>query len=111
MGQQRHSFLSLMSIENDIVETLTVTCREGSERGDDPGLPSQGSIQKVKLQKLKCYNQMIFRIVKLLTHPAWIQFFETCLYLPTLVFTQSNAGNVRIFNALVLYSRCAWHIQ
>jgi len=28
MDQQRLSFLSLMSIENDIVETLTVACRD-----------------------------------------------------------------------------------
>jgi len=32
MDQQRLSFLFLMSIENDIVETLTVACREKGRR-------------------------------------------------------------------------------
>jgi len=41
MGQQRLSFLFLMSIENDIVETLTVACREKGERSDVPGHPRQ----------------------------------------------------------------------
>jgi len=41
MDQQRLSFLSLMSIENDIVQTLTVACRENSERGDVPRYPRQ----------------------------------------------------------------------
>jgi len=37
MGQQRLSFVSLMSTENDIVESLTVACREKGERGDGAG--------------------------------------------------------------------------
>jgi len=41
MGQQRYSFLSLMSIENDIVERLTVAYREKGERGDVPRHPRQ----------------------------------------------------------------------
>jgi len=43
-----------------------VACREGVERGAGPG------IQRVKLQKLKCCNEMVFHIVSLLTHAAWI---------------------------------------
>jgi len=42
MGQQRLSLLSLMSIENDIVETLTVVCREKGGRGDAFGIQSRG---------------------------------------------------------------------
>jgi len=42
MDQQRLSFLSLMSIENDIVETLTVACREKGERGDVPSVVTRG---------------------------------------------------------------------
>jgi len=53
MGQQRLSFLSLMSIENDIVESLTVTCREKGERDDVPRHPRQRGIKRMKLQKLK----------------------------------------------------------
>jgi len=52
MGQQWHSFLSLMMIENDILESVIEACREGSERGDGPGHPRQGGIERVKLQKL-----------------------------------------------------------
>jgi len=44
MDQQRLSFLSLMSIENDIVETLTVACREKGERGDVPSVVTRGDI-------------------------------------------------------------------
>jgi len=49
MGQQWHSFLSLMMIENDILESVIEACREGS---DGPGHPRQGGIERVKLQKL-----------------------------------------------------------
>jgi len=41
MGQQRHSFLSAMSIENDILESQIVACRERDRRGDSPGHPSR----------------------------------------------------------------------
>jgi len=46
MGQQRFTFLSLVSIENDVVKSLIVACREGGEQDDGPG--RQGGIQKVK---------------------------------------------------------------
>jgi len=39
---------------------------------------------------------MIFPIVGLLTHSAWIKFFETCFFLSRLVFTYSNASNSHI---------------
>jgi len=45
MGQQRLSFLFLMSIVNDIVETLTVACREKGERGDVSRRPRQRVIK------------------------------------------------------------------
>jgi len=45
---------------------------QGGEQGDGPGHPRQGDIQGVKLQKVKGCNLMIFYIVRLLTHPAWI---------------------------------------
>ena len=44
--------------------------QRGGERGDGPGHPRQGDIQRVKLQKCKCC--MIFPIVRLLIHAAWI---------------------------------------
>jgi len=53
MGQQRLSFLFLMSIENVFVETLTVACREKGERGDVPRHPRQRVIKRMKLQKVK----------------------------------------------------------
>jgi len=53
MGQQRLSFLSLMSIENDIVESLTVTCREKGERDDVPRHPRQKGDQKNEITKIK----------------------------------------------------------
>jgi len=56
MGEQRLSFLFLLSIENDLVETLTVTCREKGERGDVPRHPSQRVIKRMKLQKAKGCN-------------------------------------------------------
>jgi len=51
-----NGFLSLMSIKNDSVESLSVACIEGGKRGDGPGLQTQGVVQSVKLQKLKCCN-------------------------------------------------------
>ena len=60
IDQQRLSFLFLMSIENDIVETLTVICREKGERGDVPRHPRQGVIKRMKLQKVKGYNWTFF---------------------------------------------------
>jgi len=42
-----------MSIENDIVETLAMACREKGERGDVPRHPRQRVIKRLKLQKLK----------------------------------------------------------
>jgi len=53
MGPQRYSFLCLMSIVNDTVETLTVTYREKGERGDVPRHPRQRVIKRLKLQKSK----------------------------------------------------------
>jgi len=50
MGQQRLSFRSLMSIENHIVETLTVACREKGERGDVLRYPRQRWIKRMKLK-------------------------------------------------------------
>jgi len=50
MGPQRYSFLCLMSIVNDTVETLTVTYREKGERGD---VPRQRVIKRLKLHKSK----------------------------------------------------------
>jgi len=38
-----------MSIENDIVETLTVACREKGELGDTPRHPRQRVIKRMKL--------------------------------------------------------------
>jgi len=35
---------------------------------------------------------MIFPVVKRLTNPAWIQFFQKLFFLPTLVLTHSNAS-------------------
>jgi len=53
MGQQRLSFLSLIPIDNDIVESLTVSCKQKGERGDCPRYPRQKGIKIMKLQKLK----------------------------------------------------------
>jgi len=36
-----------MSIENDIVESLTVTCREKGERGDGPRHPRQRGFKRM----------------------------------------------------------------
>jgi len=44
----------------------------GEKRGDGPGHPRQGGIQRVKLQKCKCCNLIIFPIVRLLTHATWM---------------------------------------
>jgi len=60
MGQQRLSFLFLMSIENDIAETLTVACREKGEQGDVPRHPRQGVIKRMKRQKVKGFNWTFF---------------------------------------------------
>ena len=60
MGQQRLSFLFLMSIENVFVETLTVACREKGERGDVPRHPRQRVIKRMKLQKVKRPNWTYF---------------------------------------------------
>jgi len=52
--------------------------QRGGERGDGPGHPRQGGIQRVKLQKIKCCNWMIFSIANLLIHAALIKFFGIC---------------------------------
>jgi len=44
----------------------------GERRGDGPGHPRQGGNQRVKLQKFKCCNKMIFSILSLLIRAAWI---------------------------------------
>jgi len=46
MGEQRFSFLSLVSIENDVVKSLTVACREGGGQDDGPGHPRQWGASK-----------------------------------------------------------------
>jgi len=43
MGQQWLSFLSLISIENDIVQSLTVACREGANRAMALGIQGRGA--------------------------------------------------------------------
>jgi len=53
-------------------DTHTQWRAEGGERGSGLGHPRQGGIQKVKLQKFKCCNSMIFSIVSLLIYAAWI---------------------------------------
>jgi len=60
MGQQRLSFLSLIPIDNDIVESLTVSCKQKGERGDCPRYPRQKGIKIMKLQKLKGCNWRFF---------------------------------------------------
>ena len=60
MNQQRLSFLFLMSIENDIVETLTMPCREKDERGDVSRRPRQRVIKGMKLQKVNGCNGTFF---------------------------------------------------
>jgi len=60
MGQQRLSFLFLMSIENDIAETLTVACTEKGERGDVSWHPRQRVIKRMKLPKVKGCNWTFF---------------------------------------------------
>jgi len=47
MAQQRLCFLSLVSIENDIVESLTVACKEEGERSDGPRHPRQRGIKRM----------------------------------------------------------------
>jgi len=46
----------------------------GEANGRRHGHPRQGGIQRVKLQKLKCCDQMIFPIVRLLIHAARVGF-------------------------------------
>jgi len=60
MGEQQLSFLFLMSIENDNVETLKMTCREKGERGDVHRHPRQRVIKRMKLQKVKRCNWAFF---------------------------------------------------
>jgi len=51
-------------------------CRGGGKYGDGPGQPRHRGIQRVKLQKLESCIQILFCIVSLLTHAAWIYIFE-----------------------------------
>jgi len=53
MGQQRFSFLSLVSIENDVVKSLTVACREGGGQDDGPGHPRQWGASKKWNKRIK----------------------------------------------------------
>ena len=55
-------------------------CLRGVQKGAN-GAPAPG-IQRLKLQKCKCFN-LIFPIVRLLTHTTWISFFETCFVVNT----------------------------
>jgi len=56
MGQQRLSFLYLMSIETDIADTPIVVCRWKGEQDDVPKHPRQKVIKRMKSQKVKgCY--------------------------------------------------------
>jgi len=67
--------------------TLILWRAEGGRRtGPAPGIQSQGGIQSVKLQKLKCCNWMIFPIVSQLIHAAWIWFYETCFVVNTNIY-------------------------
>jgi len=50
------SFLSLMSIENYIIGSLTVARKQKGERGDGLRHPRQRGIKRMKLQKLKDCN-------------------------------------------------------
>ena len=50
--------------------------RGGGKYGDGPGKPRQRGSQSVKLQKLESCIQILFCIVSLLTHAAWIYIFE-----------------------------------
>jgi len=46
---------------------------EGGANGvTAPGIQSEVGIQRVKLQNLKSCSKIIFPIVRLLTHAAWI---------------------------------------
>jgi len=60
MGQQLLGFLSLMSIENNIVELLMVACKRKGERGDGPRHQRQRRIKRRKLQKSTCCNWRFF---------------------------------------------------
>jgi len=54
---------------------------------------------------------MLFRIVSLLTHTAWIQLFETCFFVNTSVYVFQMPVILTFFNTRDLYSRCAEHTQ
>ena len=38
------------------MRVVSSSVQRGGERGDDPGHPKQGGIQRMKLQKCKCCN-------------------------------------------------------
>jgi len=63
MGQQWLGFLSLMSIENDIIESLAVACKQKEERGDGSRNPRQRGIKRMKLEKLKGCNWRFFLFI------------------------------------------------
>jgi len=88
MGQQRLSFLFLMSTENDIVETLTVACREKGERGDVLRHPRQRVIKRMKFQKV------FFRLS---------EFF----FYPLLARPDIGAGVEQPFGCLIVQNRQA----
>ena len=54
---------------------------------------------------------MIFPILKLLTHPAWIQFFQKLFFYQHLFLRIQMPVIFTILNAMDLYSRCAAHTQ
>jgi len=99
-GSPKHYF-SYMLLYSRMILELTVDpankkWRAGGANGaTTPGIQDRGASEDSKLQTLKCYNQMIFPIVWLLTHPAWMQFFETCFFVNT-SFTYSNSCNSHI---------------
>ena len=63
-----------------------VACRGRGERGAGPGQPKSGGHPKVNLHKLKYCNYMIFPIVSLLIHAAWIWFYENCFVVNTYLY-------------------------
>jgi len=54
---------------------------------------------------------MIFPIVKLLTHAAWIQFFKTCVLCQHQFLRTQTPVILTFLNARDLYSRCVAHTQ
>jgi len=80
-----------------------------AERGAD-GATAPG-IQNVKLQKLKCCIQMIFPVVRLLTHAAWIWFFQTWFFINTSFYVFQMPVILIFLNTRDLCSRCAAHTQ